>query len=101
LSKEDLARVLPRTLPKQTSRSIDDVDEFEKHLQLTRKQGFAFDDEEGYENVRSLAVPIFGRGGRVLAALSLLGPSSRMDEAAIARHIQSLQQYALLISQRI
>ncbi|MPZ89201.1 MAG: helix-turn-helix domain-containing protein, partial [Nitriliruptorales bacterium] len=55
-----------------------------EQLETIRSQGFAYDREERTIGLVSIAAPIRGRRGQVLASLSLLGP--------VERYRQSLDQ---------
>ena len=48
-------------------------------LQTAREQGYAISDQELELGLRSLAVPVFGAGGKVVAAMNLSTQASRVD----------------------
>lgn len=50
-----------------------------KDLEVIRKQGFAWDNEEYVEGLVCVAAPIFGRGGKIIAALSAALPRYRYE----------------------
>jgi DNA-binding IclR family transcriptional regulator len=68
-----------RGLPKMTERTKTSRPQLELDLERIRKQGWAVNDGENIEGVICVAAPIFGRGDQVIAALSMSGPSSRMQ----------------------
>lgn len=72
--------VLLREYPliKRTSATITQKAHLQKHLASVRKNGVAVDLEENLSGVTCIAAPIFDHAGRVVAALSVSGPSSRM-----------------------
>jgi DNA-binding IclR family transcriptional regulator len=70
LSRSKFERFTPRTI----TRRNDLKREFEKIRQL----GYAVDDEEYYEGIRCVAVPVLGRADAPIGGLSLAGPTSRM-----------------------
>jgi IclR family KDG regulon transcriptional repressor len=49
-------------------------------LPAIRNQGFAFNISEVVEDTSALAAPIFDAGGKVVAALAIRAPASRMTE---------------------
>jgi DNA-binding IclR family transcriptional regulator len=61
-----------------TPRTITDVSALQRHLQIVRQQGYAVDDEERYLGVRCLAAPIYDHRGKVVAAVSVAGPATRV-----------------------
>jgi DNA-binding IclR family transcriptional regulator len=65
-----------------TSTTITDVDALLSHLQQVYAQGYALDLGEHESEVHCLAVPVQGMDGRTLAAISVSGPSARIDAIA-------------------
>jgi IclR family transcriptional regulator, acetate operon repressor len=86
-------RVLARNgLPPATPNTITDADVFLAELDQVREQGYAFDLEEQEEGVCCVAVPLLPANGLV-AAMSVSGPASRMNEERrpeIVRHLRSI-----------
>jgi IclR family acetate operon transcriptional repressor len=82
--------------------TIGTVDSLLDHLEKIRGQGYALDLGEHEAEVRCVAAPIFGMSGRVLAAISVSGPASRMQtlETQTAL-IQKTRAAASRISSRI
>ncbi len=75
-------------------------------LERTRTRGYALDDEEREVGVRCLAVPVWGRagqpdGGRVLAALSLSAPATRLPLSQTERLADLLLRASQEISARL
>jgi IclR family acetate operon transcriptional repressor len=66
-------------LTRYTSTTIQSLDELITHLEQIRRQGYAFDQGEHEADVRCVAVPIFDTNGQAVAALSVSGPSGRLD----------------------
>ena len=52
--------------------------DLELELERVRRVGYAVDNEEYYEGIRCLGVPVLGHADSVLGGLSLAGPTSRM-----------------------
>jgi IclR family acetate operon transcriptional repressor len=69
-------------MAKFTAKTITSFAGLLEELDGFRKAGFAVDREEYEEEVTCVAAPIFGHDGRVLAALSVSGPSGRMVSIA-------------------
>lgn len=78
-------------------RAVDDADRSDL-LQTARRDGYAVARNETIENVSSVAVPILDRAGQVAAALSVSGPTPRMDSERIERARQVLTAAATEIS---
>jgi len=63
-------------------------------------QGFAVSHGEREEGLSAVAVPILGRSGSVVAALSLSGPSIRFADDRIPEFVAELKQVAHRMSER-
>ncbi len=81
-------------LPSFTPHTITDPSRLKEELKDIREQGYAMDSEEQEEGVRCLAAPIFGPDGRILAAMSISGPASRLDERRLDELIPHIKQIA-------
>ncbi|RMD47195.1 MAG: IclR family transcriptional regulator [Aquificota bacterium] len=62
-----------------TEKTITDKEKLIKHLKIVKEQGFAVDDEEWEKEVRCLSVPVFNYKKEVAAAITLSGPSFRVN----------------------
>lgn len=67
-------------LPARTKNTITDRDELETELRRIRERGYAINDEEGTEGLRSVAVPVIGADDRLVGAFSVSGPSRRLTD---------------------
>jgi DNA-binding IclR family transcriptional regulator len=86
---------------KLTSNTISNRNQLRKELSKIRSAGFAVDSEEFEEGLKCIAVPIHSQTGRVVASLSISGPSSRLDRVSRSDVVRQLQQYSRLITSRI
>lgn len=80
----DQARVnsyLAGELDAATSYSVVDPDRIRLRLDQVRSDGFCWAQEELDLEVNGLAVPVWGRGKECVAAVSLYGPSYRLNPA--------------------
>jgi DNA-binding IclR family transcriptional regulator len=80
-ARERLIRQCP--LIRHTQQTLDDPARLEAEIERVQQQGYAIDDEEYLPGVRCIAVPVVDADGRIVAALSLHAPVSRLslDEA--------------------
>lgn len=79
LSEEEFSRYLRNvTLRGFTSDTITDPITLTREINRVKKEGYALDLGERDEGVGCVAAPINNREGRVVAALSVSGPSMRM-----------------------
>nr|WP_249365707.1 IclR family transcriptional regulator [Cytobacillus citreus] len=65
-------------LPVHTDKTITDKEMFIQELNHVRKNGYALDLEENEYGITCIAVPIFDHLGKVVAAVSISGPTIRM-----------------------
>jgi IclR family transcriptional regulator, pca regulon regulatory protein len=71
------ARLETVELTSVTAKTIVDLDALRAELARVRDQGYAIDDEELEQGLRSVAAPIRGSGGRVVAAMNISTHASR------------------------
>ncbi|AEH38963.1 IclR family transcriptional regulator [Halopiger xanaduensis] len=81
-------------LPKITENTITDREALYARLEQVRKQGVAFDREERLEGLCCAAAPIRSDSGRVLGALSISGPTTRVQGDRLEEEIPSLLEQA-------
>jgi DNA-binding IclR family transcriptional regulator len=67
-------------LQRFTPKTLVDLDALRDELRDVRRQGFALNRGEWRESVCGVAAPVFGVGGRAVAAIGLSGPVSRMSD---------------------
>ncbi|MAU13288.1 MAG: hypothetical protein CL607_25950 [Anaerolineaceae bacterium] len=84
-----------------TENTIINVDEYKKQLRQTREQGYATSDGEIDDGGRAIAVPLFDGKGKILAALSVEGPSFRMTDDIMADYLDLLLTEAETIRQQL
>lgn len=85
-SEQDRRELFARlTLLPVTPLTITSMDELETQLGEVRKQGFAVSRGEQADGVASISAPVFAATGHIMAAVSILGPSTRMPDDAMAK----------------
>lgn len=67
---------------------------FESILKGVRRDGYAIVSEELEIGLRSLAVPVFGRGGEVVAGMNIGVQATRVSEEQLVSHLPILRQAA-------
>ncbi|WP_324760674.1 IclR family transcriptional regulator [Haloarcula sp. GH36] len=68
-----------RGLPALTENTITDRDELFDELDRVAERGIAFDDQERLNGLRSVATPITDGDGTILGAVSIAGPTNRIQ----------------------
>jgi IclR family acetate operon transcriptional repressor len=79
-------------LKRYTSSTIVKAIELEKELERIRHDGYAIDNEEYEVGVRCIASPLSDRGGGVIGAISVSGPSTRMSSDRIPSMARLLRE---------
>lgn len=72
-----------------------------RELAKVRGQGFAVDDEEAVPGARCVAAPIFDASGRVAAAISISGPTTRITAEKLNSLSNTVKKAAGVISSRL
>jgi IclR family acetate operon transcriptional repressor len=98
---QSIQSALNDDMEKLTSRTVIDHTELSSVCARIRTQGFAEDDEERVEGVRSVAAPVFGTQGKPLAALAISGPSTRLTDERIIAHRATIVAAATQLSARL
>ncbi len=89
-------------LTARTEKTISDYEDFFTHLREIGRNGYATEDEEWEWGVRSVAAPIRDYAHRVIAAVAVSGPSSRIPPERIDGELIPLaREAAARISQRL
>ena len=80
LPEKEVETILEQSpLIKMTPRTITQKAHLMEHLASVREQGVALDLEENLSGATCVGAPIFDDHGRVVGALSISGPTSRME----------------------
>jgi DNA-binding IclR family transcriptional regulator len=84
-----------------TARTFTSVARLKKDLVQTREQGFSLDDEEAVVGARCVGAAIFGPDGKVLGAISVSGPVSRVSKERVPFFSAEIRRAAREISWRL
>lgn len=100
LSKHELDRVLTASnITKHTRYSVTSIAELKRIIRRDHEHGWSFLNQELEEGLRALAVPIFDRSHRIIAAITVVGDVSRSSpKAMISRALPRLKRAAKEIS---
>lgn len=77
-----------------TKNTITDGRMLKRELAIIRRQGYAVDNMEHEYGIQCVAVPIFNREGKIVAAYSVSGPSPRFSEERIGQISELLKESA-------
>lgn len=96
------ARVLAGPLEAFTPHTITDPERLNQRLEEARRTGYVWCFEEFAEGLNSVAAPVVNSSGRVVAALSVHGPSYRFPPTGVSASIAvAVVDAAARISERL
>lgn len=102
LSDGELAELLKRyPLRRFTPSTITDVAAMKNELSRIRARGFAMDNEEHEQHIRCVAAPIRNHLGKVVASISIAGPTTRVTPTRVPELIQAVKDTAQRLSTRL
>lgn len=90
-----------KSMPVHTVHTITDKDDLLHELQMVREKGYALDLEENENGITCIAAPIFNHTGKVMAAVSISGPTLRMTDDRLDQLKSRMIQTGLKISNRL
>lgn len=86
VSASERARYLDSVrLDAMTGRTITHKGQLQDEIETVRRRGFSFNMGEREDGITAVAAPILTDSGRMVAGISIFGPSSRMDLTAMKR----------------
>lgn len=88
-------------MPVHTAHTITTIADLLHELQMVREKGYALDLEENENGITCIAAPIFNHTGKVMAAVSISGPTLRMTDDRLDQLKSRMIQTGLKISNRL
>ena len=88
-------------LPRHTKNTITSETFLRKELRKVNQQGYSLDNVENEENVRCVAAPVRDSNGKVVAALSISGPTMRVKSRKIPIFVKLAQESGNEISRSL
>lgn len=86
-SSDELEKSLPRELKKYTKNTLTDKKKLVEHLKQVQTSGYGLDNEEFENEVKCAAAPIRDYTRRVVGAISISGPASRLSDKMLKDEI--------------
>lgn len=100
--RDRLEAFFAHTAPLQrTDRTIVTAERMEKEVALILKRGYAVDEEEFYDGIRCVAVPVFNSRGHVFIALGITGVTQRLTRSRVAECVAQLRGAAAQLSEAL
>jgi IclR family KDG regulon transcriptional repressor len=78
LPESETEKIVAHPLKSYTRNTITSPSVLRAHFEKIRQRGYSTDDEEFEVGIRAIAAPIFNQEGKIVAALGMPSPSSRM-----------------------
>ncbi len=98
---EQRQKILTQPLNAYTQHTITDPITLRMSLAEVCDQGYAISNEEFEEGLVAIAAPIWDRSGEVVAALSISGPTYRMDSDTLDEFVLPLTEATQTISRKL
>ncbi len=81
LSASEIEEIIAEGLPKLCTNTITDPDMLRQYLSRVRREGYAVSTEETDPDAWGVATPVYGANNEVIAAVGVVGPSSRFSDS--------------------
>ena len=102
MSEEELTTYFrDKQLESRTPNTITDINELKKQLKIVRQENVAYDDEEYSLGMRGVSSVIKDDQSKVVGALSVVGPSVRLNQTKMKNLAPIVKNYALRISREL
>ena len=102
LPHSEMLDILERKgMPVHTINTVTEKNQMMQELIDIRKNGFALDLEENEYGITCIAAPIFNHLGKVIAAVSISGPTIRMNSNRLKQLEPKMISTGYLISERL
>jgi DNA-binding IclR family transcriptional regulator len=101
LPQQRLEPILAKELPRFTEKTITDPIRLREELKRVRQQGYAVAQEELEVGLSAVAAPIWNHEGKVVASISVSGPSFRLYPEKIPELAELIKQTANKISYQL
>jgi len=101
-SNEEIIDLLDKMgMAKYTETTITSVKDFMKEIERVRRQGYASDRQEFMIGLRCVGAPIYNINGKIICAISISGPISRMSGDLLEVKRTHLMKAAKAISKKL
>lgn len=101
LPDEEVRRVLEANASQFDDYANFDTDSLLRLVDESRSRGYSFNDQLVVPGMRAIGVPVIGKDGRAVAALSIAAIESRMDRRRRSQLARSLTTEAELLGKRL
>jgi IclR family acetate operon transcriptional repressor len=99
--QDQVEAVISKGLPAKTQFTLTSPEMLRTELDQIRVVGFAIDDQENELGVRCTGAPIFDYTGKVVGAISVSGPASRISRDRCLELGEIISEAAQVVSRRM
>lgn len=92
MPQEEQLKHIPDTFVKFTENTLDSKEALLEDLRRIRERGYSIDNMEHEYGVVCIALPVFGHDGSPVAAISISGPSLRLQREAIVQAAVTMKE---------
>ena len=89
------------TFERFTPHTLKGAAQLRKEFASIRQRGYSIDNEEAYLGSRCIGAPIFESSGKIAAALSVSGPTTRVTREKITAFAAAARNAAMAVSRRL
>lgn len=100
-SEGELKRLAAAGLKRHSPNTITSLDALVAEVQRCKEQGYALDMEEFEQGARCLGAPILGTDGKIICAISVAGPTTRMSHERLRALVPIITRSAAEVSQAL
>jgi|Deesub1362A_J573_1020465.scaffolds.fasta_scaffold01495_13 DNA-binding IclR family transcriptional regulator len=101
LPEEKVNEIISKPLTRFTENTITDPKKLKEELRRIRERGYALDNEEVEIGLKCVGAPIRDHTGKVIASISISGPSTRFTDEKIQEYTDLVREYAMKISKAL
>lgn len=94
-------RVVEHGLEKRTKNTITTREQLETELNTIRQRGYAISHDEILEGVTSIAAPVRDYTGKVVAAITVVGPNQRISQNRVPIYVKKIVDASKEASERL
>lgn len=99
--EETIEKVIQKGLQAFTKNTITNPQQLRDHLKKIKQDGYAYSIDELLEGVNSIAAPVFDYRGKVIAAITVVGPKQRVQPHKIQSFAKKVINAGLEVSSRM
>ena len=102
MSEERLTNVIKNLgLTAYTDNTIVDENQLKKEIEIVRREGVAFDEEEYLRGVMSVGAPLETREGDLIASIGIVCPTLRVNSQKLRQLATMVKRTAIELSNSI